>query len=155
MTTSASASTAGRSASGAARPAYSRGQPLGALAGAVDDDDLGGAAARDGGGGQPGHRAGADHGDPATGDVAAVAGGAVERGADERGAALSMSVSARERLPTRSACWKSTLSAGPTVPSSWPSRSASRVWPRIWPSPTAIESSPAATWNRCETAPSS
>ena len=71
------------------------------------------------------------------------------------GAAWSMSVSARERLPTRSACWKSTLRAGPTVPCSWPRRSASRVWPRICPSPTAIESRPAATWNRCETAPSS
>ena len=34
------------------------------------------------------------------------------------GATRSMSVSARERLPTRSACWKSTLRAGPTVPSS-------------------------------------
>ena len=71
------------------------------------------------------------------------------------GATWSMPVSARERLPTRSACWNSTLRAGPTVPISWPSRSASRVWPRIWPSPTAIESSPAATWNRWETAPSS
>ena len=36
-----------------------------------------------------------------------------------------------------------------------PTRSASRVWPRIWLSPSTIESSPAATWNRCETAPSS
>ena len=76
--------------------------------------------------------------------------------ADTRvGAARSMPVSARARLPTRSACWNSTLSAGPTLPCSWPLRSASRVWPRIWPSPTAIESSPAATWNRWETAPSS
>jgi glutamyl-tRNA reductase len=33
------------------------------------------------------------------------------------GAALSMSVSARLRLPTRSACWNRTLSAGPTVDS--------------------------------------
>ena len=38
------------------------------------------------------------------------------------GAARSMSVSARARLPTRSACWKSTLRAGPAVPSSWPRR---------------------------------
>ena len=71
------------------------------------------------------------------------------------GAARSMSVSAWARLPTRSACWKSVLRAGPTVPCSWPTRSASRVWPRIWPSPTTIESSPAATWKRWETAPSS
>ncbi len=71
------------------------------------------------------------------------------------GAARSMSVSACARLPTRSACWKRVLSAGPTVPCSWPTRSASRVWPRIWPSPTTIESRPAATWKRWETAPSS
>ncbi len=36
-----------------------------------------------------------------------------------------------------------------------PALSASRVWPRICPSPRAIESSPATTWNRCDTAPSS
>ena len=36
------------------------------------------------------------------------------------GAARSMSVSARARLPTRRACWNSELSAGPTVPISWP-----------------------------------
>ena len=71
------------------------------------------------------------------------------------GAAWAMSVSAWERLPIRRACWNSTLSAGPTVPSSWPRRSASRVWPRICPSPTTIESSPAETWKRWETAPSS
>ncbi len=71
------------------------------------------------------------------------------------GGARSMSVSARARLPTRSACWNSEFSAGPTVPSSCPIRSAARVWPRIWPSPTTIESSPEATWNRCATAPSS
>ena len=71
------------------------------------------------------------------------------------GAARSMSVSAWARLPTRRACWKRVLRAGPTVPCSWPIRSASRVWPRIWPSPTTIESSPDATWKRCETAPSS
>jgi hypothetical protein len=52
-------------------------QPLGALAGAVDDDDLCGASPRGGGGGQPGHGTGADHDDPATCDVAAVPGGPV------------------------------------------------------------------------------
>ncbi len=103
-----------------------------------------------------GHRAGADDDDVLAGEVADVLPPRASRAAETRlGATRSMSVSACERLPTRSACWNSTLSAGPTVPASWPSRSASRVWPRIWLSPSTIESSPAATWNRWETAPSS
>ena len=70
--------------------------------------------------------------------------------------ARSMPVSAWARLPTRSACWNSALSGGPDgARAPGRSRSASRIWPRIWLSPTAIESSPTATWNRCETAPSS
>ena len=106
--------------------------------------------------GEAGHRAGADDDDPAlAGPTAPTAVARSSAALTSVGATWSMPVSARERLPTRRACWKSTLRAGPTVPSSWPRRSASRVWPRIWPSPTAIESRPAATWKRWETAPSS
>jgi PAS domain S-box-containing protein len=90
---------------------------------------------------------------PATSPTCAVARSSAT--VTSEGAALSMSVSACTRLPTRSACWNSVFRAGPIVPDSWPTRSASRACPRIWPSPTTIESSPAATWNRWETAPSS
>jgi enoyl-CoA hydratase/carnithine racemase len=41
------------------------------------------------------------------------------------------------------------------TPTSAPTRSASRAWPRICPSPTTIESRPEATWKRWDTAPSS
>ena len=84
MTTSASARTAGSSLERGRPAGVLGGEPVGALAGAVDHDDLGGAARRDGRGGQPGHGTGADHGDPAARDVAAVAGGPVEGRADQR-----------------------------------------------------------------------
>ena len=128
------------------------GQALGALGRAVDHDDLAGPAAYDGRDGEAGHAAGTDDHDPAAHQSSA----ARSRAAETRvGAARSMPVSAWARLPTRSACWKRVLRVGPTEPSSWPRPSASRVWPRIWASPTAIESRPAATWKRWETAPSS
>ncbi len=69
--------------------------------------------------------------------------------------ALSMPVSLCARLPTRRACWKRSLRSRPAVCSSWPSASASLIWPRIWPSPTTIESSPQATEKRWWTARSS
>jgi hypothetical protein len=69
--------------------------------------------------------------------------------------ALSMVVSLRARFPTRSACWKSSFSARPAVPDSWARTSPARTWPRIWPSPTTIESSPADTSKSCCTARSS
>ena len=67
----------------------------------------------------------------------------------DRAPARSMPVSVCTRLPTRSAGWTRSLSARPAVPASCAVRSASRTWPRICASPTTIESSPQATWNRC------
>ena len=66
-----------------------------------------------------------------------------------------ISVSVRARLPT-SMAWRNVReSSGPTVPSASAARHASRTWPRISCSPMIIESSPAATANRCVTAASS
>src|SRR6266568_4687505 len=56
-----------------------------------------------------------------------------------------MPVSARARLPVRSASRPSSLSTRPAVPCSVASLTADRTWPRIWSSPTTIESSPVAT----------
>ena len=64
-------------------------------------------------------------------------------------------VSARARLPVRSASWPSSPSTRPAVPCSAASLTAERTWPRIWSSPTTIESSPAATASRWLTARSS
>ncbi len=69
--------------------------------------------------------------------------------------ARSMPVSACTRLPTRSACCISSCSSRPAASSSAAAAYASRSWPRICASPTTIESSPAATENRCSTAASS
>ncbi len=69
--------------------------------------------------------------------------------------ALSMPVSLCARLPTRRACWKSSLRPRAAVCSSCALARASRSWPRIWPSPTTIESRPQATEKRWWTARSS
>ncbi len=60
-------------------------------------------------------------------------------------ATASSSVSVCTRFPTRRACWKRVLRAGPARRADCDSRSASRSWARIWLSPTAIESRPLAT----------
>ena len=69
--------------------------------------------------------------------------------------AWSIPVSARARLPVRSASRPSSLRTRPTVPCSPANRSAERTWPRICPSPTTIESSPQVTAIRWLTARSS
>ena len=92
----------------AARTPYSAARRLAWPGRAVDDDDVGGTAAGQRGGGEGGHRAGARRRRPP--------GGRGPRrirssAADTRvGAAWSMPVSACARLPTRRACWNSTLS---------------------------------------------
>ncbi len=63
-----------------------------------------------------------------------------------------MPVSVRARLPALSASRKRRLVIGPVVPSTSASSYARRTWPWISFSPTIIESSPAATLNRCRTA---
>lgn len=69
--------------------------------------------------------------------------------------ACAMSVSLWARLPTRSACWNRAFSAGPAVPPVCAASSASRSWPRICGSPTAIDSSPQAREKTCAIARSS
>ena len=69
--------------------------------------------------------------------------------------ARSIPVSECTRLPTRRACWHSSCSSRLTASSSAAAAYAVRSWPRICDSPTTIESSPAATENRCSTAASS
>jgi hypothetical protein len=66
-----------------------------------------------------------------------------------------MPVSLLARRPTLIALANRAESTGPTVRSSLAAWKASRTWPRIWASPTTIESTPAATANRCWTARSS
>jgi len=66
-----------------------------------------------------------------------------------------MPVWLRARRPTLIALVNKADSTGPTVRSAWAAANASRTWPRIWASPTTIESTPAATPNRCRTARSS
>ncbi len=102
--------------------------------------------AADGGRGEPAHAAGADDGGARLVEVAEDA-RRPPRGAICTSETLcwSMSVSAWARLPTRRACWKSALSDSPTWPGPWAAARASRIWPRIWASPTAIESRPQAT----------
>ena len=96
-----------------------------------------------------------DDGDPASRDVATAAGSAVERGADQRGrdpvdvglgaGALADTERLLEEHVERRADGAELLAQLEGVPG----------LAEIWPSPTAMESRPAATWNRCETAPSS
>ena len=66
-----------------------------------------------------------------------------------------MAVSVRARLPTSTAWRKTRDTSGPIMDSCSATRHASRTCPRISPSPTIIESTPAATPNRCATAASS
>ena len=66
--------------------------------------------------------------------------------------AASIPVRVCTRLPTRSACCDSSCSVRPTVPAVSAAAYAARSWPRICASPMTIESSPAATANRCWTA---
>ncbi len=74
---------------------------------------------------------------------------------DTESAERPIAVSVRARLPT-SIAWRNTrASADPDAPSASARFHASRTWPRISPSPRIIESSPAATPKRWETALSS
>ncbi len=61
-------------------------------------------------------------------------------------------VCVRARLLTRSAESIRPVMAGPEVPAAAAARAASLIWATIWSSPTAIESSPHATVNRCSAA---
>ena len=75
----------------------------------------------DGGHREAGHRAGTDDQHPLARERADRLGGVVQRDADQATGRRGRCRSRRAtRLPTRSACWKSTLRAGPTVPASWP-----------------------------------
>ena len=67
----------------------------------------------------------------------------------------SIPVSECARLPVRRAAEPTSPSTRPRVPFCRATLSAVRTCPRIWPSPTTMESSPAATARRCLTAPSS
>ena len=66
--------------------------------------------------------------------------------------AVLIVVSVRARLLTRSAASITPVTIGPEVPASAAARAAALIWATIWSSPTAIESSPHATENRCSTA---
>jgi len=67
----------------------------------------------------------------------------------------AMAVSERTRLPTSSAWRNRVASTGPIMPSTRAASQASPTWPRISPSPSTAESSPAATLNRWAAAASS
>jgi hypothetical protein len=58
----------------------------------------------------------------------------------------------RARLLARSAASIRPVMAGPAVPAAVAARAASLIWATIWSSPTAIESSPHATENKCSIA---
>ena len=58
----------------------------------------------------------------------------------------------RARLLTRSAASIRLVTAGPVVPAATAARAAALIWATIWSSPTAIESSPHATENKCSAA---
>ena len=67
---------------------------------------------------------------------------------DTDNARRPIAVSVRTRLPSSIACRKTRAIAWPDAPSDSASCQASRTWPRISPSPTIIESRPAATPKR-------
>ena len=114
-------------------------------AGAVERDRHGGADV-----------AGADHEHAAAFEPAEpLAGhGDGRRRHRHRVAADARSRSGRACRP-RSPGGRRATASGPIIDSCSATRHASRTWPRISPSPTIIESTPAATPNRCATAASS
>ena len=61
-------------------------------------------------------------------------------------------VCVRARLLARSAASIRPVTAGPVVRAAAAVRAAALTWATIWSSPTAIESSPHATENRCPAA---
>ena len=61
-------------------------------------------------------------------------------------------VCVRARLLARSAASIRPVMAGPVVPAAAAARAAALSWATIWSSPTAIESSPHATENKCSAA---
>jgi hypothetical protein len=56
------------------------------------------------------------------------------------------------RLLARSAASIRPVMAGPAVPAATAARAAALIWATIWSSPTAIDSSPHATENKCSAA---
>ena len=64
----------------------------------------------------------------------------------------AISVSVRTRLPAARALSNMRWSTERVAPASRARRSAVRTWPSTSLSPSAIESRPAATWNRCRAA---
>ena len=66
--------------------------------------------------------------------------------------AVLIVVCVRARLLARSAASIRPEMTGPVVPAARAARAASLIWATIWSSPTAIESSPHATENKCSAA---
>ena len=131
------------------------GQALATGEGAVRDDERTDATTRRRRGGEAGHPAGADDEDGTRREVAEHALGLVEAGLHERPADRVDRGLVMRPLADPKCLLQKEFSDSPTVPARCPARSASRSWPRTWASPTAIESSPAATANAWATARSS
>lgn len=95
----------------------------------------------------------------AVGEATQVRGGAAQvRAATSSPARASempsvlIAVCVRARLLARSAASIRPVVVGPVVPASAAARAAFLIWATIWSSPTAIESSPHATVNKCSAA---